>query len=99
MPMTPEHFKEYVVYSLPSSWTTFVMPYIQEGIHAKKSVQTLIGKCNKEYQRQKRKEEIENVAKGNMYSAKASTSKAEPVTITGGKIKHKKCTICGYKNY
>src|SRR5260370_21073976 len=27
MLMTPEHFKEYVVYSLPSSWTTFVMPY------------------------------------------------------------------------
>ncbi len=97
--MTPAHFKEYVVYSLPSSWTTFAMPYIQEGIHAKKSIQTLIGECNKEYHRQKRKEEIKNVAKGNMYSAKASTSKTQLATTTGGKMKREKCTVCGYKNH
>src|SRR5216684_3416336 len=99
MPMTPAHFKEYVVYSLLSSWTTFTMPYIQEGIHAKKSVQTLISECNKEYCRQKRKEEIENVAKGNMYLAKASTSKTQPAITTGGKMKCEKCTVCGYKNH
>jgi len=81
--MTPAHFKEYVVYSLPSSWTTFTMPYIQEGIHAKKSVQTLIGECNEEYRRQKRKEEIENAAKGNTYLAKASTSKHNHIRKSG----------------
>ncbi len=39
------------------------------------------------------------MAKGNMYSAKASTSKAELVTTTGGKTKHEKCAVCGYKNH
>src|SRR5258708_7392304 len=99
MPMTPEHFKEYVVYSLPSSWTTFAMPYIQEGIHAKKSVQTLISECKEEYRRQKRKEEIENAKKGNTYSDKATTSKTQPVTTSGGKTKPEKCGLSIFKNH
>jgi len=39
------------------------------------------------------------VAKGNTYSAKASTSKTQPATTTGGKTKHEKCAVCGYKNH
>jgi hypothetical protein len=99
MPIMLEHFKEYVVYSLPSIWTTFAMLYIQEGVHTKKSMQSLISKCNEEYWRQKRKEKMESVARGNTYLAKASTSKTKPATATGGKIKHEKCAICRYKNH
>jgi LTR polyprotein gag-polypeptide-like protein len=99
MLMMSEHFKEYIVYLLPSTWITFVMLYIQEGVHAKKSVQSLIGKCNKEYQRQKRKEKMESIARENTYLAKASTSKTEPATVSGRKKKCEKCAICGYKNH
>jgi hypothetical protein len=68
-------------------------------MHAKKSIQFLIGECNEEYHWQKRKEEMESGARGNSYLAKAFTSKAEPVITTGGKTKHEKCTICEYKNH
>jgi hypothetical protein len=62
-------------------------------------VQSLISECNKEYRRQKRKEEMKSTARGNTYLAKAFTSKTEPATVSGRKKKHKKCTVCGYKNH
>jgi hypothetical protein len=84
--------------------TTFAMPYsIYKRVYMPKRACNLllvnIMITNKEYYRQKRKEEMESMAKENTYLAKASTSKIEPVTITGRQVKCKKCAVCRYKNH
>lgn len=102
LPLSPELFKWFLVYSLPASWDEFTTQFSRDPAKQNITIHELIGECNKEYRRRQKRDREQ----GTDNQSTCATTKSALANLIGKQAPNQKanaprlkCTHCDRNNH